>query len=99
MFSYEKRTARPPLAVAFIFTAAWGFSAHALDLAQTPLFIPTPLDPNLVVTLDDSGSMAWAYVPDNISGGSSTRRFKVFRVQPTLLQSADRLSACGKRKR
>lgn len=82
MFSYEKRAARPPLAVAFIFTAAWGFSAHALDLAQTPLFIPTPLDPNLVVTLDDSGSMAWAYVPDNISGGSSTRRFKSSAFNP-----------------
>lgn len=41
-----------------------GGLAHALDFASLPLFIPTVLAPNIVVTLDDSGSMAWAFVPD-----------------------------------
>lgn len=57
-------------------------NALALDLVQTPLFIPTPLNPNLVVTLDDSGSMAWAYVPDGISGLLNTRRFKSAAFNP-----------------
>lgn len=38
--------------------------SHALDIASLPLFVPTALAPNIVVTLDDSGSMAWAFVPD-----------------------------------
>jgi type IV pilus assembly protein PilY1 len=57
-------------------------NALALDLVQTPLFIPTPLNPNLVVTLDDSGSMAWAYVPDGISSLLNTRRFKSAAFNP-----------------
>lgn len=70
------------LAAAFTLALSSMTSAFALDLAQTPLFIPTPLDPNLVVTLDDSGSMAWAYVPDNIGDKSSTRRFKSASFNP-----------------
>ncbi|HRH81322.1 MAG TPA: PilC/PilY family type IV pilus protein [Thiobacillaceae bacterium] len=38
--------------------------SHALDIANLPLFVPTALAPNIVVTLDDSGSMAWGFVPD-----------------------------------
>lgn len=55
-------------------------SAQALDPSLTPknvpMFLSTGVSPNFVITLDDSGSMAWAYVPDGISGLSSTRRFK-----------------------
>lgn len=40
----------------------------ALDIAQLPIYLPTPLAPNIVLTLDDSGSMAWGAVPDNIAG-------------------------------
>jgi type IV pilus assembly protein PilY1 len=36
----------------------------AIPLAQSPLFLETQVPPNLIVTLDDSGSMARAYVPD-----------------------------------
>ena len=41
--------------------------ATPLSVSNTPLFITTAtLSPNIVLTLDDSGSMAWGYVPDNI---------------------------------
>ena len=56
------------------------FSAQALDPNlephNVPLFLSTGVSPNFVITLDDSGSMQWGYVPDSISGNSATRRFK-----------------------
>jgi type IV pilus assembly protein PilY1 len=55
-------------------------SAQTLGASLTPnnvpLFLTTGVSPNFVITLDDSGSMQWAYVPDSISGNGSTRRFK-----------------------
>lgn len=47
----------------------------AISLSDTPLFLTAPVAPNIVMTLDDSGSMAWGYVPDTISGTSGTRRY------------------------
>ncbi len=53
---------------------------QALDPSLTPdnvpLFLSTGVSPNFVITLDDSGSMQWGYVPDSISVNSATRRFK-----------------------
>lgn len=49
--------------------------AAPLVLATKPLFVSTSVSPNLVLLLDDSGSMAYAYVPDNISANFNTRRF------------------------
>ena len=63
--------------------------AMALDIAQVPLYLPTPLAPNVVLTLDDSGSMAWAAVPDSIArwGNENTevkksRRWKSAHFNP-----------------
>lgn len=53
--------------------------AAELGLAEIPLFLKDGVDPNMIVTLDDSGSMAWGYVPDsygNSSGERNSRRFK-----------------------
>jgi type IV pilus assembly protein PilY1 len=53
-----------------------GFGANATTLAESPPFLPTPLAPNIVLTLDDSGSMRWAYAPEDmcdIENDSSTR--------------------------
>jgi type IV pilus assembly protein PilY1 len=61
------------LAAAMAFTAQ---PASALSFTDTPLFLSVSVAPNLILTLDDSGSMTYAYVPDGISGGSSTRRYK-----------------------
>src|SRR5690242_15295507 len=42
----------------------------ALPIADAPLFLTVTVSPNVTVTLDDSGSMARAYVPD-LCGGTS----------------------------
>jgi type IV pilus assembly protein PilY1 len=51
-------------------------NAHAatLSLPDVPLFVLNTVDPNVLMTVDDSGSMAWAYVPDGISGLSGNNR-------------------------
>lgn len=41
-------------------------------LPSAPLYLAGGVAPNLIVTLDDSGSMSWGYVPDNM--GSNARR-------------------------
>ncbi len=38
----------------------------AVTLADSPLFLTVSVTPNVVLTLDDSGSMARGYVPDSI---------------------------------
>lgn len=48
--------------------------AEPLVLADKPLFVKAGADPNIFITLDDSGSMASAYLPDDNSAGG-TRRF------------------------
>ncbi|MHB8914588.1 MAG: pilus assembly protein [Thiobacillus sp.] len=49
-----------------IICLAWAISGptHAIGLANDPLFLNVAVDPNIVVTLDDSGSMQWSIVPD-----------------------------------
>lgn len=58
----------------------------ALDVhaatSQSPLSLTIGVPPNLILTLDDSGSMDRAYVPDSIPGGSSTRRYKSAHYNP-----------------
>ena len=36
-----------------------------LDLSRVPLSVNANVPPNIVVSFDDSGSMAWDYMPDN----------------------------------
>ncbi len=53
--------------------------ASAVTISDNPLFIPTPLAPNIILTLDDSGSMAWGFVPDDRGytwASINSRRFK-----------------------
>ena len=50
------------------------FSSQAVSpivLPDAPLYLAGGVAPNLVVTLDDSGSMTWGYVPDSM--GKSAR--------------------------
>lgn len=42
-----------------------------LDPYNVPLFLSTGVSPNFVITLDDSGSMAWSFVPDSICPSNS----------------------------
>jgi type IV pilus assembly protein PilY1 len=43
-------------------------------ISQVPVLTSKPLT-NIVLTIDDSGSMQWAYVPDGMSSNIGTRRF------------------------
>lgn len=47
----------------------------ALSLSDTPLFLSVNVAPNIAMTLDDSGSMAWGYLPDGIWNAAGSRRF------------------------
>ena len=59
----RRQRARIALALACALAAS---HAAAFTIADTPPFLPTPMPPNIAVTLDDSGSMRWAYAPDDI---------------------------------
>lgn len=45
--------------------------AALLSLADSPPYLITPVEPNILLTFDDSGSMAWGYLPDCVDGGAS----------------------------
>jgi len=47
--------------------------AAALDVSQKPLVLVDSVAPNLIVTLDDSGSMLRAAVPDDLTGRHDRR--------------------------
>ena len=62
-----------------VLISAFALSAHAAltDLSSTPLQTysapsSTDVKPNLMFVLDDSGSMDWSYMPDQIDDYSST---------------------------
>lgn len=60
----------------------YGQTVQAFTISTVPPFLPKPLDPNIVITLDDSGSMTWAYAPDSLLSYASTRRFKSAAFNP-----------------
>jgi type IV pilus assembly protein PilY1 len=62
------------VAAALTFTA--GASAAELDLSKPPLILNAAVDPNLLVTFDDSGSMAFGFTPDEIVDTSCSWRYK-----------------------
>lgn len=47
---------------------------HALSLPDSPLFLLTSVDPNILLSFDDSGSMSWGFLPDDREPGHSSRR-------------------------
>ncbi|MCB1605957.1 MAG: PQQ-binding-like beta-propeller repeat protein [Xanthomonadales bacterium] len=44
-------------------------SAAPLDLSKVPLFLNQAVDPNVMVTFDDSGSMSWGFTPNEVQDG------------------------------
>lgn len=73
--------------ISFFATALFAFSANMaqaslLNISQKPLVLSDSVAPNLILTLDDSGSMRWAFVPDNISNMGHTRRVKSATFNP-----------------
>ena len=49
--------------------------AADLNIANSPLFVATNVEPNVMFTLDDSGSMQWEYMPDGGGMDFSTYMF------------------------
>ncbi len=41
-------------------------AAINLDLSQVPMDVQEGVDPNIIFTFDDSGSMAWGFLPDSL---------------------------------
>ena len=67
MFAMQSVSVKRALvAVVAALTMASGMSARAtIDVSQSPLFLPSPVDPNILFVLDDSGSMYWESIPDS----------------------------------
>ena len=51
--------------------------AHATDLSDVPLTVPPSAKPNLMLVLDDSGSMGSEFLPDSV-GSAVEQCFKYF---------------------
>lgn len=45
-------------------TSGWSVTAHAdLSISDVPLYLAANVEPNIMFTLDDSGSMQWEFMP------------------------------------
>lgn len=66
---------------AFGITMLHGATSYAA-VSQSPVSLTIGVPPNMLLTLDDSGSMRFAFAPDGISGTSATRRAKSSAYNP-----------------
>ena len=41
-------------------------SATLLGLADVPMDVQEGVSPNILLTVDDSGSMSWSFIPDSV---------------------------------
>jgi type IV pilus assembly protein PilY1 len=79
-----KRFAHPATSfcVAIVLAIASGSAAATIpspmNLPRAPLFLTASVDPNVALTLDDSGSMAWPYLPDGLEGSCGYRHPRFF---------------------
>ncbi|MDN5873637.1 MAG: hypothetical protein L0H29_04550, partial [Sinobacteraceae bacterium] len=59
---------RLTMLLAFLCTVAFAGlplpASASITIDQAPLTVQNPLPPNIILMLDDSGSMAWDYMPD-----------------------------------
>jgi len=61
-----------------LLSAANSFAA----VSQSPLSLTVGVPPNMLLTLDDSGSMRWAFAPDSMGATHTTRRAKSSDYNP-----------------
>lgn len=62
----DKRYALKALLLSMLFFGGAMEAAKAqVNIAQTPLFLTSSVDPNVMFVLDDSGSMHWEVTPDD----------------------------------
>lgn len=60
---------------AVLIAATAGAGVQAYTVSQYPALVTAPPPPNIVMTIDDSGSMQWAYAPDFVGGNTSDPNF------------------------
>ncbi|MES2820553.1 MAG: PilC/PilY family type IV pilus protein [Pseudomonadota bacterium] len=70
------------LACTFLFSGIQQAQASLLEIGQSPLILTESVAPNLILTLDDSGSMRWAFAPDSYNVNHATRRAKSSTSNP-----------------
>lgn len=78
----SKKALLSTLGFCLYFTGTFSAGAAALNISQKPLILSETVAPNLILTLDDSGSMRWAFVPDDNNGLHSTKRAKSASFNP-----------------
>lgn len=71
----RKRNKFKAVALCILMAFATASEAATLNLADTPLYLSTTVDPNILLTFDDSGSMAWAFLPDSVGNDYYYHRF------------------------
>ncbi len=64
-FQTSTRTVGSALLFTFVFSGFNAAIGATLDISQKPLILSESVAPNLIFTLDDSGSMRWAFGPDD----------------------------------
>ncbi len=79
-----RRLASACVAVVGFLGGAIAASAAPLSLSEVPLVTGGGVPANILVTFDDSGSMAWAYIPDGlwVEPIANSRRFKSADFNP-----------------
>ncbi len=71
-----------------------GISGVAMaQVSQSPLSLTEGVPPNMIFTLDDSGSMRWAFAPDDKNGVHASRRAKSNTFNPIYYDPAVRYVA------
>jgi type IV pilus assembly protein PilY1 len=66
----------------FYFVGIQSATAASLNISQKPLILSESVSPNMLLTIDDSGSMRWAFAPDNAGTTDATRRAKSNTFNP-----------------
>lgn len=72
--AFMKKSALTMISCTFYMVGIQQANATLLDPAQSPLILSESVAPNLILTLDNSGSMFYARVPDNPEGNQATAR-------------------------
>lgn len=70
------------LRYAMLGVALSGATSSLAAVSQSPLSLTVGVPPNMLLTLDDSGSMRWGFAPDGLSDESATRRAKSSAYNP-----------------
>ena len=67
---------------AFALVLGTALSSSAFALPDIPVYLKESVSPNILLTLDDSGSMAWGYMPDSLDQLTDTNRFLANSFNP-----------------